>query len=113
MGKIIFERDKCFGCGACCTIAKKNFTFDDDGKATMISDKLTDEAKLASNACPTKAIKIEENNENCNCNDKCNCNEDCNCNDDDCCCEECNCESNCTCEDNCECTEECNCGCKN
>ena len=47
MGKVIFNQEKCLGCGACCSIAPENFTFNDDGKASMISDKLRLELKSA------------------------------------------------------------------
>lgn len=110
MEKIILDQEKCIGCGACCTIAKENFTYNDEGKASVINDKVTDKAKQAINACPTKAISIEEN---CECNENCCCGDNCNCTEDNCCCNDCDCETNCSCGDECHCTEEHNCGCKN
>ena len=102
MGKVIFDVDKCIGCGACCNIAKENFTYSDEGRATMISDKLTEEAIEASQMCPTRAITIEES---CDCCENCNCEEECNCTEDNCCCEDCNCNNECTCGNDCNCTE--------
>ena len=104
MGKIIFNEDRCIGCGACCNIAKENFTYSDEGKAEMINATITEEAIEASEMCPTRAIEIENS---CDCSHDCNCEDNCNC-------DECDCsEETCTCGDECNCTEECNCGCKN
>ena len=88
MGKVIFDQEKCLGCGACCSIAQENFTFNDEGKASMISDKLTDSAIEASEVCPTRAITIEK----CECGDNCTCGEECNCTEETCCCNECGCK---------------------
>lgn len=88
MGKIILDKERCLGCGACCSIAEENFTFDDEGKASLINDTITDNAIEASTMCPTGAITIEHN---CNCNDDCTCGENCNCTKDNCCCDNCNC----------------------
>ena len=109
MGKINFDQDKCIGCGACCNIAQDNFTFNDEGKASMINDTLTDEAIEASEMCPTQAITIDNS---CNCEENCNCENECNCTNENCCCEDCDCSTECSCGDECNCTEECNCGCK-
>ena len=110
MEKVVFYEDRCIGCGACCSIAQENFTWSDEGKASMINDNVTEEAIDASNSCPTRAIAIEK--DECDCKE-CNCNDNCDCID-DCCCEECNStEENCTCKDECNCTDDCHCGCKN
>ena len=108
MGKVIFNQEKCLGCGACCSIAQENFTFNDEGKASMISDKLTNEAIEASEVCPTRAITIEKD-EKCICGNNCTCGDDCDCTEDTCCCN----DSTCNCEEECNCTEEKHCGCKN
>ena len=98
MSKIIFESERCIGCGYCFSIAPNNFECNDEGRANMISDKITDEAIEASEGCPVSAILIE----NCNC-DEC---ENCECND-------CNTENNCKCDEQCNCSDDCTCGCKN
>lgn len=102
MSKIIFESERCIGCGYCFSIAPNNFECNDEGRASMISDKITDEAIEASEGCPVSAILIEDN---CNC-DNCSC-EHCECGND------CKCDNNCNCDDDCNCDDECNCDCKN
>lgn len=102
MSKIIFESGRCIGCGYCFSIAPNNFECNDEGRASMISDKITDEAIEASEGCPVSAILIEDN---CNC-DNCSC-EHCECGND------CKCENNCNCNDDCNCDDESNCDCKN
>ena len=97
MGKVELLNERCFGCGACRSVAPENFTCNDEGRTTMISNEATNEAIEASEICPASAIIIEEN---CEC-------ENCNCTDS----TECNCEHDCTCKDNCNCTTEDNCGC--
>ena len=98
MTKIQFESERCFGCGACWSIAPNNFTCSDDGRTVMISNEATEEAIEASEICPVSAILVEGS---CDC-DNCEC-DDCNCSS----------ETNCTCGDDCSCDDECNCGCKN
>ena len=124
MKKVILIEDRCIGCGACMSVAPENFTFNDEGKAEIINDTITEEAIEASEMCPVSAIAIEGNcgcNENCtcgeeyNCNDECSCGDNCECIPDNKCSENCNCNGKCSCGDNCECTpdnkcsENCNC----
>ena len=117
MAKIQFESERCFGCGACWSVAPENFTFGDDGRTVMISNEANEAAIEASEICPVSAILIEGNCEcdNCDCdncnstnNKECTCNE-CNCTEEN----NCGCLENCTCEDECNCAYNCNCGCKN
>ena len=91
MKKIILNEDRCIGCGACMSIAPDNFTFNDEGRAEMINEKLTNEALEASEMCPVSAITIEG---------ACECGENCSCG------EECNCEENCNCSENCHCNKK-------
>lgn len=114
MGKIEFISDRCFGCGACWSVAPENFTCNDEGRTTMISNEVTKEAIEASEICPASAIVVEGTCEcdnceceNCNCEHTCTC-EDCNCTEED----NCGCLDKCNCGDDCNCTEDCNCGCK-
>ena len=112
MKKVILDESKCIGCGYCFSTATENFKCNDEGRASLISDKVTEEAIEASEGCPVSAITIESNcdNENNDVNEetenKCNCGDKCECGD------ECNCNENCECGDNCNCSDECNCGCK-
>lgn len=104
MGKIEFISDRCFGCGACWSVAPENFTCNDEGRTTMISNEATNEAIEASEICPASAIIVEET---CGCKN-CDC-ENCNCGEET---TECTCGENCNCteEDNCGCLDKCNCG---
>lgn len=60
MKKVVVDKDKCIGCGACVGIASDTFDFDDDGLSKVIDSNVTDEAKDACESCPTDAISIEE-----------------------------------------------------
>lgn len=122
MGKIEFIEERCFGCGACWSVAPENFTCNDEGRTTMISDEANEAAIEASEICPASAIIVEGacdccDCENCNCDDEnteCDCNHECSCGENCTCTEEdnCGCLDKCTCGDDCNCTDECNCGCK-
>lgn len=122
MGKIEFIEERCFGCGACWSVAPENFTCNDEGRTTMISDEANEAAIEASEICPASAIIIESacdccECENCNCSEetnKCSCEHECTCGENCNCTEEnnCGCLDKCTCGDDCNCTDECNCGCK-
>ena len=87
MNKILFNEDRCFGCGACVNIAPDNFTYSDDGRTVMTNDTVSEAAIEASEICPASAIVIEHE---CNCGEECNCGDDCHC-DEECSCEGCNC----------------------
>lgn len=104
MTKVNLIKDRCIGCGACMTIAPENFTFDDEGRAEIINNEITDEAIEASETCPVSAIVIE----NCKCNEECDC-EICNCENECKCGEECTCGDNCNCNENNRCSENCTC----
>ncbi len=58
------NRDACIGCGACQAIAPKVFELDDEGLSQVIVEDIEkddqDEAREASESCPTAAIEIEE-----------------------------------------------------
>ena len=72
-------KDKCFGCGACVSIAPQNFDFDEDGLSKVINSDITDEAIEACDVCPAFAIEIVNDSskldeENClGCNGQCCC----------------------------------------
>ncbi len=71
MKKIIIDKDKCIGCGACEGFDSEIFELNDEGLATVKKgefDKLSDEEKEtaedAVSSCPTSAIAITELEEN-------------------------------------------------
>ncbi len=80
MKKVLLDESKCIGCGTCFYTAQENFKCNDEGRASLISDKVTDEAIEASECCPVSAITIKcDCTDNCDCGDNCNCDDDCNC----------------------------------
>jgi ferredoxin len=71
MAKIIQEREKCVGCGACAAVCPKHWEMNADGKAspkgsTVIEGKhvlVLEDVECnrdAANACPVRCISIEE-----------------------------------------------------
>lgn len=64
--KAIVNKDKCFGCGSCVASMDKIFAFDDDGKATVITDEVAEEDKeelvsfVDKSYCPGDAISYEK-----------------------------------------------------
>ena len=80
MKKVVLDEEKCIGCGYCFSTATENFKCNDEGRASLISDKVTDEAIEASEGCPVSAITIKcDCGETCDCSDECNCGPDCEC----------------------------------
>ena len=72
MGKIIFERFKCIGCGACAAVCPVNWKINDDGKSELIGSKLDSESgnfekevenpgcnKEAESGCPVQCIHVK------------------------------------------------------
>ena len=62
---LIIDENKCIGCGSCVSLTdSKIFDFNDEGKAYVKENKITDEEKenieTAINYCPTGAISKEE-----------------------------------------------------
>ena len=91
MKKVNLDENKCIGCGMCCSVASENFTYNDEGRASLISENITEAAIEMSEMCPVNAISIVETECNCGCNHECNCGDNCNCT------KENNCSENCTC----------------
>ena len=95
MKKIFVNEEACIGCGACVAIDGEHFDFNDDGLSEVISNENIDSenAKNAISSCPTNAINyIEEENDDCECED-CHCGKECECHqDNECNCEHCNCD---------------------
>ncbi len=61
MFKIIQDREKCIGCGACVSVCD-NWKMDDDGKAKLKKTEVEEVGcnKEAAEICPVQCIKIEE-----------------------------------------------------
>ncbi len=61
MFKIIQDREKCIGCGACVSVCD-NWKMDDDGKAKPKKTEVEEVGcnKEAAEICPVQCIKIEE-----------------------------------------------------
>lgn len=71
MGKVIFEKDRCIGCGACASVCPSFWEMSDNAKANLkegseegevISRELEDLDcnPDASQSCPVQCIKIED-----------------------------------------------------
>lgn len=71
MPKIIYQREKCIGCGSCVVLCPKYWELDEEGKAILKNSKINPEkdsqeletaqidcAKEAADACPVQAIHI-------------------------------------------------------
>ncbi|MBN2202812.1 MAG: ferredoxin [Candidatus Aenigmarchaeota archaeon] len=70
MSKVIHEKEKCIGCGACAAVCPDFWEMADDGKAHLKGSKKSgDNFELsvddvgcnedAANTCPVQCIKIE------------------------------------------------------
>jgi len=62
--KIIHERDKCIGCGACAAVCPKFWEMADDGKSKLIGSNLNQK---------TGNYELEIENQDCNQNAADNC----------------------------------------
>jgi len=71
--KIVFERDKCIGCGSCGAVCPRNWELNEDGKSKLLDSKLNPETKNhekeiekiecnqeAADSCPVQCIHIVE-----------------------------------------------------
>jgi ferredoxin len=71
--KIIHEREKCIGCGACVGVCPSHWEIADDGKSMLAGSKKNEETgnyelevteplcnKDAADSCPINIIKIAE-----------------------------------------------------
>lgn len=85
MKTVKLNKDKCFGCGACVSIAPQNFDFDEEGLSKVINTEVTDTTIKACDSCPAFAIEIvddskEAEEKNCpGCNGQCCCGDNCGC----------------------------------
>ena len=63
MAKIIFEREKCIGCGSCENVCPKYWKVSEDGKADFLGPGELDEVDCnqeAVDSCPVQCIKVEK-----------------------------------------------------
>ncbi len=62
MKELKVDKTKCFGCGACASMAPDHFTMGDDGLSEAISQENLDDPNVqnAVDSCPVGAITIEE-----------------------------------------------------
>ena len=58
--KVVIDRENCIGCGLCASTCPEIFAMADDGKAEVVSDKITNEAGAveAADACPVNVIDV-------------------------------------------------------
>ena len=83
--KKLIVKEGCIGCGACVAIDSEHFDFNDEGLSSVISNENleSDELKNAMSSCPVSVIKLEDNEENCECGccseGNCDCGENCCC----------------------------------
>lgn len=62
--RIKINKNKCISCGACvATSPSQCIYFDDDNKATVDTNIVTEEDEIVIDVCPTEAISLEEFNE--------------------------------------------------
>ncbi|MDD3399462.1 MAG: ferredoxin [Candidatus Pacebacteria bacterium] len=71
MAKVILERDKCIGCGACEAVCPKHWKLGEDGKTDLLGSKKEDNENYvleaeeagcnnqAAEACPVQCIRVE------------------------------------------------------
>jgi len=63
MAKIVYEREKCIGCGSCENVCPKYWKVSQDGKAEFLGSQEMEEIgcnKEAVDVCPVQCIKIEK-----------------------------------------------------
>ena len=71
--KIVFERDKCIGCGSCGAVCPQNWELTEDGKSKLLDSELNSETKNyekeiekvecnqeAADSCPVQCIHVIE-----------------------------------------------------
>ena len=87
MKKLVVNKDACIGCGACVSVDREHFDFDEQGYSDVISNENldSDTLKNAINCCPVNAIRLEETACNCATGEACTCGDTCTC-------ENCNCQ---------------------
>ena len=66
MKKLVVDENACISCGACVSIDKEHFAFNDNMVSHAISQENLDSngVKTAIESCPTGAISIQDDSEN-------------------------------------------------
>lgn len=64
MAKIVLDKEKCIGCGACQAVCPKYFELAEDNKSQVKKEEI-DQADIncledAVNGCPVQAISLEK-----------------------------------------------------
>ncbi|MEM7157005.1 MAG: ferredoxin [Myxococcota bacterium] len=59
--RLIIERDRCIGAGACLALCPDHFELDDEARSRALTELIDadDDAIAAARSCPTEAIRIE------------------------------------------------------
>ena len=64
MSKIILNKEKCIGCGACQVVCPEYFEIGEDGKAKVKKEEIEENenncVKEAIDGCPVQAIEIQK-----------------------------------------------------
>ncbi|MGM0629451.1 MAG: ferredoxin [Patescibacteria group bacterium] len=72
MTKVIFEKEKCIGCGSCASICPSRWSLGEDGKASLREGAENEEGKVvaeiedvecnreAAQSCPVQCISVED-----------------------------------------------------
>ncbi|MDD4333525.1 MAG: ferredoxin [Patescibacteria group bacterium] len=56
---INIDKNLCIGCGACAAMCPDAFVMNNDGKAEVAKDEVSECAKNAAASCPTQAIAVK------------------------------------------------------
>lgn len=62
--KVVVDRRRCMGMGACESLAPEHFEVHDDGQVMLLRESVADESRMdveaAVEGCPTEALRLEE-----------------------------------------------------
>lgn len=64
MTKILLDKEKCIGCGACQSVCHKYFELDEDGKSKLKKEEVKESdincVRETIKSCPVQCIKIDK-----------------------------------------------------